>query len=124
MKNPMTLDKLLIGITWLIDIIQSLSKAGRSNRPPRILLLTPIEVHPSAPNGRTEVYRKFYGDEGRKISLAFPEVYQRIAREKGCYFLNAQRYAAPGPANGIHMDENSHIQLGKAVAKFIRHEVK
>ncbi|MBQ5770563.1 MAG: hypothetical protein IIW08_05240, partial [Clostridia bacterium] len=75
-------------------------------------------------NGRVGVYKKFFGDEGRRISLAFPEVYEKIAREKGCYFLNAQDYAEPGPADGIHMDENSHIRLGKEIANFILNEIK
>lgn len=124
LQTPMTMEALPAGITRLIDIVQALPKAGRGNRPAKILVVAPVEVRPSDPNGRVGVYKKFFGDEGRRISLAFPEVYEKIAREKGCYFLNAQDYAEPGPADGIHMDENSHIRLGKEIANFILNEIK
>ena len=124
LQAPMTMEALPAGITRLNDIVQSLPKAGRGNQPAKILVIAPVEVRPSAPNGRTEVYRKFHGDEGRRISLSFPEVYEKIAREKGCYFLNAQDFAEPCPADGVHMDKNSHIRLGKAIAKFIQNEIK
>ena len=122
LKEKMTLENLPAGITRLIDIIQALPKAGRGNKPTKILVIAPIEVKESAPEGRREVYRKFFADEGRAVSLMFPAVYEKIAREKGCYFLNAQLYAEPGPADGIHMDAPSHLRLGKAIAEFIRKE--
>lgn len=124
LKEPMTVEKLPVGITRLVDIVQTLPKAGRGNRPAKILVVAPVEVRPSDPNGRTEVYEEFYGDEGRKVSLAFPEVYEKVAREKGCWFINAQDYAVPGPADGVHFDAQSHIRLGKAIANFIQHEIK
>ena len=52
-----------------------------------------------------------------------PEVYEKVAKEKGCYFLNAQDYAQPGPADGVHFDAQSHINLGHGVADFIRKNI-
>ena len=122
-KKDITEEELPIGITRLVDIIQSNRKCGRDKIPPKILIIAPIEVRPSAPNGRVAVYQKFRCDIGRNLSLLLPEVYEKVAREKGCYFLNAQEFAQPGPADGVHFDAESHIRLGHAVADFIRSEI-
>lgn len=115
----MTEERLPVGITRLVELVQALPKAGRGNKPPAILLIAPGEILPSDPGGRTEVYAKFGGDEGRRLSLLFPQAYERVAREKNCYFLNGQLYAKPGPADGVHLDADSHIRLGKAVAGLV-----
>ena len=122
-KMDLDKDALKTGITRLIDIAQSLPKAGRGAKIPKVLIIAPIEVRPSAPEGRTEVYPKFRGEIGRDLSLSFPHIYEQIAHDKGCYFLNAQLYAQPCPADGVHMDKESHIRLGKAVANFIKEEL-
>ena len=122
--NGMTAEKLPVGITRLVDVIQSHPKAGRGNVPPRILLIAPVEIRPSSPEGRTGVYDKFCRDTGRELSLLFPEVYAKVAEEKGCWFLNAQDCAQPGPADGVHFDAQSQIELGKAVAAFIKKKIR
>ena len=123
LKKDITAEELPIGITRLVDIIQADHKCGRGNVPPKILVIAPIEVRPSDPKGRTAVYAKFRCDIGRNLSLMLPAVYEKVAEEKGCYFLNAQEYAQPGPADGVHFDAQSHINLGKAVAEFIRENI-
>ncbi len=108
------------GIRRLVGMVQSTPKCGRGNRPPRVLLLAPIPICPSAPDGRTLVYDKFLGDQGRALSLAFPKVYCQIAGETGCWFLNAADYAQASPADGIHFTLESHPRLGRGVAQAIR----
>ena len=122
-KKDITAEDLPVGITRLVDIVQRYPKVGRGNVSPKILIIAPIEVRPSAPEGRTAVYAKFRCDTGRELSLMLPEVYEKVAKEKGCFFLNAQEFAQPGPADGVHFDAQSHIQLGRAVAEFIRNEI-
>lgn len=122
-KKDITAEDLPIGITRLVDIVQADKKVGRRNVAPKILVIAPVEVRPSAHNGRTTVYAQFRCDIGRELSLMLPEVYERVAKEKGCYFLNAQDYAQPGPADGVHFDADSHVSLGKALARFIREEI-
>ena len=118
-KKDITSEELYIGISRLIDIVRETGKTGRGNVPPKVLIIAPIEVRPSAPEGRTAVFAKFRCEIGQKLSLMLPSVYAEVAKEKGCYFLNGQDYAQPGPADGIHFDAESHIQLGKAMAKLI-----
>ena len=120
LPRTLTEDELPIGISRLVDLVKMHPKAGRSGKPPEILLLSPIEVRPASPEARISVYQKFRGDTGRELSLRMPGIYERIAKEKGCYYLNTQEYASPGLADGIHMDADSHMSLGKAVADYIR----
>ncbi len=108
------------GIRELIEIIQGTPKCGVGFVAPKILVMAPTEVRPSDPNGRTNIYRQFYGDWGRHLSLMFPEVYGKIAQEYGCYFLNAALYAEPGPGDGVHFTPESHVRLGAAVAEKIK----
>lgn len=107
------------GISKLIDMAQG-SQWGRDFKAPRILVMAPIEVKQAAPNGRQQVYEKFRREEGVALSKLFAPVYKKIAEEKGCGFLNAAEFATPCDADGIHMDENGQIALGKAVAKWVK----
>ena len=123
LKKDITAEELPNGISRLVDIVQSQKKTGRGNVPPKILIIAPIEVLPSSPEGRTAVYAKFRCEIGTQLSRMLPAVYEQVAKEKGCYFLNAQDYAQPGPADGVHFDAESHISLGRGVASFIRNEI-
>lgn len=119
-NQEMTLEHLGDGITRLIEIIQGNPRWGRHAEAPKILVLAPIEIKPSSPQGRVAVYKKFRGDIGGELSRRFPEVYSRIAREKGCWYLNAADYASPCDGDGVHLDPDSHVRLGKAVADFLK----
>ena len=118
-KKDITAEELPNGISRLVDIVRQYSELGRNGETPEILIIAPPEIRPSAPEGRTAVYSKFRCDIGRELSLLFPKVYEKVATEKGCYFLNSQEYVQPGLADGVHFDEDSHIRLGHAVANFI-----
>lgn len=107
------------GISRLIDMAQS-CQWGRDFKAPRILVIAPIELKRSAPNGRVLVYEKYRGTEGEALSKLFAETYRKIAEEKGCGYLNAAEFAAPCDADGLHMDENGQIALGKAVAAWVK----
>ena len=123
LKKDITAEELPVGISRLVDIVHQNEKVGRGNVPPKILLIAPVEVRPSSPEGRTAVFAKFRCEIGQELSLMLPDVYRKVAEEKGCYFLNAQEFAQPGPADGVHFDAQSHIQLGHALANFIRTEI-
>lgn len=116
-------DDLGRGISRLVDVIRQHPRAGRGCVPPKILLLAPPQVCRAAPEGRVHVYDKMGGDRGRQLSLGFVQAYEKTAREKDCYFLNAQAYTQPCPADGVHLDEESHVRLGKAVAEAVKGEI-
>jgi len=117
MNEKLPEDKLGEGVSVLIDTIRKHPETGPdTKRPPEILIIAPPVVVPSCPQGRTEVYPRFFGDYGGNLSRRFPEVYSRIAKEKGCYYLNGQDYIEPDIADGVHITAESHLRLGKAVA--------
>ncbi len=122
-KQDIHANELPLGISRMVDIVQSCGKTGRDLTPPQVLILAPVEVRPSDPKGRTAVYAKFRGEIGRQLSLLFPQAYAKVATEKHCHFLNAQAFAAPCPADGVHLDAKSHVCLGKAVAAYLKGQI-
>lgn len=108
-----------LGIRRLIEIVRATPKCGAGFAPPKILVLSPISVERSHPQGRTGVYAKFHGDLGHELSLKFPAVYAQIAAETGCAFLEAGKYASAG-CDGIHFTAQAHIRLGHAAAEKVR----
>lgn len=108
------------GIRRLIDLIQATPKCGRGNRPPEVMVLSPLEIRPASAEGRVGVYQMFAGNRGRELSQAFPDVYRAIAAEKGCAFLAAGDYACADDGDGVHFTPESHVRLGRAVAESIR----
>lgn len=71
----------------------------------RLLLVSPIEI---------------YSGEMRPESLRFAEMTARAAQDLGVEWLNAAAFAEPDPADGCHMNADSHLRLGKAIAAKVR----
>ena len=107
------------GISKLITMAKN-SQWGRDFKAPRILVMAPIELKRSAPNGRVLVYDKYRAEEGEALSKLFPSIYKKIAAETGCDFLNAADFASPCDADGLHMSAQDQIALGKAVAAWVK----
>lgn len=122
-NKSITEEDLPAGISKLADMVLSGRHARNEKQPPKLLLVAPVEVRPSAPEGRTAVYDKFRCDIGHELSLKLPEVYKKVAEEKGCYFFNAQTVAQPGAADGVHLDAISHRKLGEALAEMVKNEI-
>lgn len=106
------------GIRTLIETVKNNPNFGPDGeRAPEILVVAPTYIKPSSPLGRVNVYDKFYREYGERLSRLFPSVYKEIANETGCYFISAQDYAEPDMGDGVHITGESHIRLGKAMAK-------
>lgn len=115
--------QLKTGIARLAEMVRQDPTSGRDAAAPQVLLLAPIEVRKSAPQGRTAVFEKFQGEAGASLSRQFATAYAEVAKETGCYFLDAARFAQPSPADGIHFDPDSHVRLGEAIAELIVQEI-
>lgn len=108
------------GITELIQVVQSTAKCGVGFTVPPILIVSPIEVIQPDPQGRMSVYDEFYRNWGVHLSQRFPSVYQEIASQYGCYYLNAACHAKPSPADGVHLTPEGHAALADGIAAKIR----
>ena len=113
-----TLDRLGDGIRTLIQVVQDTPKCGRDMVPPKILVVSPTHIKRGL--GRTEVFDNYGGETGRDLSLHFAPVYEEIAREKGCWFLDAALYAYPSDADGLHWTPEGHAAFAPPLAAKIR----
>jgi hypothetical protein len=71
-----------------------------------ILLICPPSVLEQGP-----IAAEFFG--ARATSLALPPLYERLARARGCGFLDAGQVIEVSPVDGIHYDEAAHRKLGE-----------
>lgn len=116
--TPPTEENLGVGISKLVDDVRSFPQAGWNNIVPDILVVAPIPIRKGV--GRTEVYPKFHGEEGERLSKLFAPVYKKVAEEKHCHYLDAGRYAVPCEADEVHFTKESHLAFGFAMAKMVR----
>ena len=118
LEYGVTRETLGVGISRLVDIVQSLPDCGRDIKPPKILIIAPGLI--VRPYEFMEHYKNRGCEQGEILSAAFGEAYSEVAREKGCEFMNAADFTTTSPLDGLHMTDESHIALGHAVAAKIR----
>lgn len=84
------------------------------NQGAKILVVSPIAVDPCI----TEVnpYTSLRHDAPEE-SLKYPELIRHFTDALGVDFFDASTVAVPSKVDGLHMDPESHIALGKALAK-------
>lgn len=120
LPEPLPLEKMGIGISELVELVLAHPEYGRNDKAPDILVVAPSYICRSSPNGRTDVYRKFFYEYGERESRMFPEVYRAVAERYHCYYMSAADFAAPDEADGVHFTAAAHISLGKAVADKVK----
>lgn len=99
------------GMRFLGNIILA-SQAGRNNKAPQLLMMSPPPLVPS------NLLPHFTGAVEKSEQLA--KHYAEVADELGCYFLNAGEFARTSDLDGVHWEASEHGSLAKAVAKFIK----
>ena len=82
-------------------------------RPPILLVAPPPIQTPQGP-----MAPKFAGAEAKCRGLA-PE-YQMVANELDCWFFDASSVTTSSAVDGIHLDKDQHLVLGRALADRIR----
>jgi len=97
------------GAAILVDIIRK-SDCGPGKRAPRVLLISPPLITALSP----ALALKCHGRP--EHSHDFAKHYAEVARAADCAFLDAARYCAPSPVDGVHMDAAGHHMLAEAVA--------
>lgn len=100
------------GMAKLISIIrQSPIEPGMPI--PEIMLVAPPKIiKPKGP-----IANKFNGAENRDIGLAVE--LEKIAREYSVHFFDSSSVTEASAVDGIHLDENQHAVLGRAIAQAI-----
>jgi hypothetical protein len=62
--------------------------------------------------------------EAEAKSKKFAEHYRRVAKQRGCHFLDASQIIVSSDLDGIHLEVGEHHKLGLAVAARVREILK
>ncbi len=80
---------------------------------PGILVVAPPPI--LTPKGL--IAPKFEGARDKCVGLA--EAYKQVATEQGCHFLDAGHITATSPIDGVHLDPDQHLLLGREIARVV-----
>jgi lysophospholipase L1-like esterase len=81
---------------------------------PEILLVAP----PPIQKAKGKIAPKFAGAEAKASGLS--TAIEAMAEEQGCPFFDAGSVTATSRVDGVHLDEDQHLALGRALAEKIR----
>lgn len=80
----------------------------------KILMVSPVLVTEDMADGPFGY--DFGGYRAVELSKKLAPVYEHIAREEGCGYLNGAKCASPGRLDGLHLEEEGHKKLAEALA--------
>jgi lysophospholipase L1-like esterase len=92
------------------------SDAGLANGAPQLLIVSPPAVGDLSQ--MPELASRL--EQGREKSLALPAQYAAHAKLLGVPFFNAQTVTEPCKEDGLHLDADSHLRLGTALAEVVK----
>jgi lysophospholipase L1-like esterase len=100
------------GVATLVNEIRNAPIEPGMPVPP-VLVVCPPPIGP--PKGL--IAAKFLGAEQRCRGLA--EAYRETMSDLGCHFFDAGSVTASSRVDGIHLDADQHVRLGKALAAVV-----
>jgi hypothetical protein len=60
---------------------------------------------------------KFEGGERKCVGLA--AAYEQVCKELGCYFFDAGTIVTSSKVDGVHLDAEQHLILGKVLSQMM-----
>ena len=97
------------GIIKIIDLIMG-TLYGKDMQSPPLL----------AHEDYSDQYGKLIFEGGRRKSLQFHDYYNKIAKDKGCYYINLSSEVGYSKVDGLHLDEEGHGIVGSITASKIK----
>lgn len=109
------------GVAKIVDMIKNADVLFDAYAPIfpndcKILLLGPVVFDPDIAVKRPGHELAEKAEESTKLSAK----YKKVAEEKGIYFFDESKLGFPSPADCIHMEPDSHLRLGHAIAEKIK----
>ncbi len=101
------------GVSALIAIART-SASGPDGAAPAMLMIVP----PVMAQLSEVMLAQFRG--AREKSNQFAEAFSEIARSEQCFIIDASRVTESSSVDGIHLDENAHGNLARALESKIR----
>jgi lysophospholipase L1-like esterase len=80
---------------------------------PQILVVVPPAI--TTPKG--PIAPKFEGGEHKCVGLA--EAYRQVCADMGCHYFDAATVTTSSPVDGVHLDADQHLTLGKALSQVV-----
>ena len=100
------------GVASLIDEIRGAPIEPGMPAPPILVVCPPAIRTPQGP-----IAAKFQGAETRCAGLA--EAYREVSSNLGCYFFDAGSVTPSSRVDGIHLDSDQHLILGRALVDVV-----
>lgn len=104
------LDRIVHGMKQLIECVQS-SYFGPNFTSPKVMILAPAPIL-SIASKNFDVYNDTSVAKSKKL----PELYEKLTKEKHCYFLSIAPFVKVSEMEGVHLEQESHAELAKAIA--------
>jgi lysophospholipase L1-like esterase len=101
-------------IEELIIIIKN-NGLTKDNKSPTILLISPILV-----NEHSNIPMEGMKGAGEK-SKQFAKLYEQVAIEQKCQFVNLSQYVEPSKIDGCHLDPDSHTNIAEVFEQKIKY---
>ena len=100
------------GIATLVNAIRTAPIEPGMPVPPVLVVAPPALQEPKGP-----IAPKFLGGEKKCLDLA--SAYRKVCEELGCHFFDAGSVTTTSLVDGVHLDADQHIRLGKAIAEVV-----
>ncbi len=100
------------GMTALIEAIRSAPIEPGMPIPEVLVVASPSITQPQG-----DIAAKFKDSEKKCIGLA--AAYRQLCQDAGCYFFDAAKVTTSSLVDGVHLDADQHVLLGKALAQVV-----
>jgi lysophospholipase L1-like esterase len=100
------------GIAALVAAIRTAPIEPGMPVPPVLVVAPPPIREPKGP-----MAPKFEGSAGRSVGLA--GAYEAVCREAGCHFFDSGTVVGSSRVDGVHLDAEDHLTLGRALARVV-----
>ncbi len=105
------------GTAKLIQIIQQAPIEPGMLIPEIMVVAPPFIIEPKG-----AIANKFTGSDKHCVGLA--DELEKVAQEHSVHYFNAGTVTEASVVDGIHLDENQHLVLGKAIANAVSKSTK
>lgn len=100
------------GIAALVSAIRNAPIEPDMPVPPVLVVAPPPIRTPKGP-----IAPKFEGGENKCAGLA--AAYEKVCQELGCQFFDSGTVISSSKVDGVHLDAEQHLDLGKTLAKVV-----
>lgn len=101
------------GIAALVHAIRTAPIEPGMPVPPILVVAPPVMETPKGP-----IAPKFEGGPQKSVGLS--AAYRKICEEIACHFFDAGSITGSSKVDGVHLDADQHLALGRAMAEVVR----